>query len=124
MAQSTRNGFTPKSQRALIAAGLVAVSIIGAIDYYCPTEMSFEIIYLLPIMFVTWRGGNRAGVVIAIASAVAWLVLDLAQATPGTEPFMYWNAITGLFVFVVVVFLLAAVKSPITPSPWGPVSRT
>ncbi|HUJ72808.1 MAG TPA: PAS domain-containing protein [Verrucomicrobiae bacterium] len=111
MAQGTGNGFNPKSQRALMAAGVVAVVIIGAIDYYSPAEMSFAIFYLLPIMFVTWRGGNRAGVVIAIAGAVTWLVVDLAQATPGTEPFMYWNAMSGLFVFVVVVFLLAAVKS-------------
>jgi len=111
MAQSTGNGFTPRSQRALIVAGLVVVCIIGAVDYYSPAEMNFAIFYLLPIMFVTWRGGNRAGTVIAIAGAVTWLVVALAQATPGTEPFMYWNATSGLFVFVVVVFLLAAVKS-------------
>jgi PAS domain S-box-containing protein len=111
MAQSTGNGPKRRRNLAIAAASFTMVIAIGAIDYYSPAEMSFAIFYLLPIMFVTWRVGKRAGVCVSIASAVMWLVVNLAQAAPGTESFTYWNAISGLFVFLAVVYLLAEVKA-------------
>ena len=111
MAQSTGNGPKRGRNLALAAASFATVIAIGAIDYYSPAEMSFAIFYLLPIMFVTWRAGRRAGACVSIASAVMWLVVSLAQVMPGLESFTYWNAASGLFVFLAVVFLLSEVKA-------------
>ena len=112
MPHNTGNGPKRGQNLALAAASFATVIVIGAIDYYSPAEMSFAIFYLLPIMFVTWRAGRRAGVCVSIASAIMWLVVDLAQATfPGSESFTFWNATSGLFVFLAVVFLLSAVKA-------------
>ena len=111
MAQSTGKGPKRGQNLALAAASFATVIAIGAIDYYSPAEMSFAIFYLLPIMFVTWRAGRRAGVCVSIASAVMWLVVSLAQVMPGLESFSYWNALSGLFVFLAMVFLLSEVKA-------------
>lgn len=101
-----------RSKLALTATGLVLVIVIGVVDRFTPAEMIFAIFYLVPILFVTWFAGKRAGVFIAVASGVTWLVVDLLLATPGWKPFIpYWNALSGLVVFLAVVTLLSAVKA-------------
>jgi hypothetical protein len=49
---------------------------------------------------------------IAFASGITWLVVNLLLATPGWKPFIpYWNALSGLVVFLGVVLLLSTVKA-------------
>jgi len=101
-----------RSKVTLTAAGLILVVLIGAVDRLTPAEMLFVNFYLVIILFVTWFAGRRAGVFIAVVSGITWLVVNLLQATPGWRPFIpYWNALSGLVVFLGVVFLLSTVKA-------------
>ena len=101
-----------RPKASLTAAGLVLVVLIGAVDRVTPAEMIFAIFYLIPITFVTWFAGRNAGILIAFASGITWLVVNLMLATPGWKPFIpYWNALSGLLVFLGVVFLISTVKA-------------
>lgn len=112
MLNGLANWLKRRSRTALTAAGLVMVIAIGAVDRLTPAEMIFAIFYLVPILFVTWFAGRRAGVFIATASGITWLVVNLMLETPGWKPFIpYWNALSAMGVFLAVVFLLSAVKA-------------
>jgi PAS domain S-box-containing protein len=106
------NWLERRPKASLTAAGLVLVVLIGAVDRVTPAEMIFAIFYLIPITFVTWFAGRNAGILIAFASGITWLVVNLMLATPGWKPFIpYWNALSGLLVFLGVVFLISTVKA-------------
>lgn len=101
-----------RPKATVTAAGLVLVVLIGAVDRVTPAEMIFAIFYLIPITFVAWFAGRNAGVLIAFASGITWLVVNLLLATPGWKPFIpYWNALSGLVVFLGVVFLVSTIKA-------------
>ncbi len=101
-----------RSKASLTAAGLILVILVGVADSLTPRAMVFAIFYLPAIFLVTWFAGKRAGILVACCSAIAWLVVNRAQAAPGTPVFIpYWNALSGLVVFLAVVFLLSAVKA-------------
>jgi len=106
----TGNEPERRSHLAIIVVGLVMIAGIAAIDYYTPPVMDFAVFYLLPIMLVTWRAGWRAGVYISGLSAISWLGIDMVQAPPGMETYTYWNATSGFFVFLAVVYLLSTVR--------------
>ena len=110
MAQ-TRFIFSKRpTQIGLTGAGLAVVASVGLIDRFTPPQMLFSIFYLPAIVVVTWLAGRIPGMIVAVASALAWLIVDERQGlTPAFVP--YWNAATGGLVFLAVVFLLAALKS-------------
>jgi len=100
-----------RSKASLIATALVYVALVGTVDGLTPAAVLFAIFYLPAIMLVTWFAGKGAGVLIAVASGIAWLIAGQMLATTGSPAFIpYWNALTGLAVFLAVVFLLSAVK--------------
>jgi PAS domain S-box-containing protein len=106
------NWVERRSKVSLTTAGLLLVILIGAVDRVTPAEMIFAIFYLIPILFVTWFAGRNAGILIAIASGITWLVVNLLLEAPGWRPFIpYWNALSGLLVFLGVVFLVSRVKA-------------
>ena len=75
-------------------------------------ELAFSLFYLLPISIVTWLAGRRLGIVMSLVSAVVWLVSDVTAGHSYLYPFIYaWNTLMRLGFFVVVVFLLSALKS-------------
>ena len=88
----------------------VGVLIIGRFDYVTGAY-SLAIFYLVPVAFATWYAGRVSGWSIAILSAVAWLVSDLALSYPRAHPLMpYWNAAMPGLIYVVVVELLTALR--------------
>ena len=105
-----KNFVKRPTQIGLTGAGLVAVALVGVIDRFTPPPMLFSIFYLPAIVIVTWVAGRIPGIIVASASALAWLIVNERQGlTPAFIP--YWNAATGGLVFLAVVFLLAALKS-------------
>jgi PAS domain S-box-containing protein len=106
------NWLKRRSRFSLIAGGLVYVALIGTVDSLTPAALLFAIFYLPAIMLVTWFAGRAAGNLIATASAAAWLIVGQMLAAPGSPAFIpYWNAISGLVVFLAVVYLLSALKA-------------
>jgi PAS domain S-box-containing protein len=105
------NWLKRRSRFSLIAGGLAYVALIGTADSLTPAALLFAIFYLPAIMVVTWFAGRTAGILIATASAAAWLIVGQMLAAPESPAFIpYWNAISGLAVFLAVVFLLSALK--------------
>jgi signal transduction histidine kinase len=84
---------------------------IGVVDYVTGTQVSVTVVYLLPIALATWRISRQAGMLLAGASAVTWLVVEHLGAGPYGHPLIqFWNAAALLTSFVIIVLLLSVLN--------------
>lgn len=104
--------ITGKCSNAFVATlTVLLVLAVGWVDYLTGEELSVSILYLVPICLCTWRVSRRCGLVTAWASAIAWLVADLAVSERQGHPLVpYWNDAVLLGIFAVVVYLLSALR--------------
>ena len=63
----------------LFVAGLMLALAIGWLDRATGPYLSFALIYLGPIAFVTWRVGRFEGLVVVGVSTVVGLAADLTS---------------------------------------------
>lgn len=93
---------------AVLAVPLVAV--IGWFDYITG-DFSLALFYLAPVAIATWYAGRADGWFIAVLSAAAWLMGDLALNPSDGHPLMpYWNAAMLASMYGVVVQVLSALQ--------------
>jgi signal transduction histidine kinase len=85
---------------------------LGWVDYLTGREIVISPFYLATILWVTWKVGRRAGLVLAVACAGIWLVADLMDRHPYSHPIiLYWNALMLVILYVVMVYLLSALHN-------------
>jgi len=90
---------------------IASVALLGLVDYVTGPEISLSIFYLIPTGFCAWYVGPAGAAIVAIGSALAWLLADLATNHAYTHPAIaYWNSLVRLGFFSVVVYLLTAFK--------------
>lgn len=71
-------GATRVSTPTAVAAGVLAVAAVIALDVWLGPGWSLGLLYSLPIAFIAWRLGMVAGLVAAVAAALGWhLFVDL-----------------------------------------------
>jgi signal transduction histidine kinase len=99
-------------QTVVVTLALALVLGIGAFDLITGRDFALSPYYLLPICWACWAAGRRAGIWLAIASAVTWFVSDRISGyvyqhllTP------YWNALMFLILFLFVVNLISAFQA-------------
>jgi diguanylate cyclase (GGDEF)-like protein len=99
-----------KPLKILIAFVLLAA--VGALDYLTGYEISFALFYLLPIGLATWFTDRKLGIVMALASAVVWLLADIKAGAVYSSAMVYvWNAGIRLGFFLLTVILLETGKT-------------
>lgn len=95
----------------IIVIGIVLVVLLGVIDFVSGYELSFSIFYLAPIAFVGWSAGRCEGLIVALLSAIVWLIADMASGRTFSSLFIpFWNAVVRLGFFTVVVLLLSKLQ--------------
>lgn len=92
-----------------LTAGIIGVALVAAADYLTGDEGAFGLFYLLPVTFVVWFVGERAGIGISCVSALAWHIAN--NAAFANPLILYWNSATRLGFFIVVAFLLSRLKN-------------
>jgi len=100
-----------KSRLAWTVGAFLVVSAIGVVDYSTSAEISFTLLYLVPVATTAWFSGQRAGVAIAAFTAATWLVADYSSGGfHGNIAVYAWNFTSRLTMLLVVGFLLARVR--------------
>jgi diguanylate cyclase (GGDEF)-like protein len=94
----------PKS--TLLGIGLFLVLPIGLINYLVGVEVSFSILYLVPVFLVSWCAGRREGLMISMISAVAWFLADLKAGRAYSHPIIYYWNMSVMFGFFLVISLI------------------
>lgn len=95
-----------RSRHFWVAIGLLLVGLIATVDYF--TQPDILILYLIPIILVDWFGGEKPGVALAIASAIAWFAADVLSTTLDTTAVVpYWNLAVRSAIFLTVTYMLS-----------------
>jgi diguanylate cyclase (GGDEF)-like protein len=106
--------FSKLEKRKLIIIAYALIGLLGIIDYLTVPELALSIFYLLPIMLVAWLVNRRAAVYISIVGALVWLLADLLSRAwyilPPAPWIPYWNAVVRLGFFVIITYILSALK--------------
>jgi diguanylate cyclase (GGDEF)-like protein len=98
-----------KQSRIFVAFALLA--LITLIDWLTGSYLGLSIFYLIPILLVTLSAGRWAGAAFSLISATAWLIADLEKGGPNlTLTIHSWNAGIRFGFFIIVVFLLSALR--------------
>jgi signal transduction histidine kinase len=101
-----------RSRAVFITAAMLLVAVIGLVDYRTGFETSFSIFYLLAIGLAVWFVGRGFAVFISILSVAVSLAGDLARGAHFSSPFVpAWNSIILIAFYLVVVWLLARLRS-------------
>src|SRR5271170_4667024 len=104
--------FERRSSTLLAVVALGIVAVIGFADFITGFETSFSIFYLLAIGLAAWFVGRGFAIFISILSVVVSLGGDLARGAHFSSPLVpAWNAIILIAFYLVVVWLLAILRS-------------
>ncbi len=88
-----------------VGVGLLVTAAITWADIVTPDDISFVVLYMLPIVAVTLVSGRGAGTAIAAAAAIGWSVDTVKEAGFAPGP-VTWNLATRVVVFVGLAILI------------------
>lgn len=101
-----------RSRPLVVLISLLLVVVVGIFDYFSGYQIYWSSFYLMAVAFATWNAGGLLGLVIAILSIISWLVGDWAAGAIYPNRFVpIWNALITLSFYLVVIWLLARLKS-------------
>jgi diguanylate cyclase (GGDEF)-like protein len=93
----------------VFAIGLVL--LIGWVRFLTGPEFAFSLLFLLPIVAVTWLVGPRWGILVSVVSTFSWLFADLCMIdrfSNSTIPLV--NESFRLIVFLFIVLMITRHK--------------
>jgi diguanylate cyclase (GGDEF)-like protein len=87
--------------------GLLSMALIGTIDIFAPDDSTHSFLYLLPITFVTWLSGYRAGLVMVLLGTLLWSINNVVDSLAISA----WNILSTLLFFSAISVLLHKTKT-------------
>ena len=96
----------------LVALSILAISLVGWLDYVTDTAISFPVLYIAPVALAAWRGGRRAGILASLLATLFWFAVQVVAAEPISPPAIdYWNAAIRFVTYLLMTVLLDRVRS-------------
>lgn len=96
----------------VVTLGITILGMVGIIDYLTGPNFSLSILYLIPVLLVSWYAGRLPGIAISFACALIWLTASLLGKNYYEYPVvLYWNDLMELAFFLTVTILITALKS-------------
>lgn len=100
-----------RAKGLIVAAALLLILGIGWFRRITGPEFALSLLYLMPIVGVTWLAGRSWGVVMAAASTVSWLLADLSMIGRFSHTIVpLLNEAFRLMVFLFIVFVISRHK--------------
>ena len=94
----------------LALSGFALVAVIGFLDYATGPELSFAIFYLVPIALGAWWGGFAQGILLSMACALSWQLLEIAEGSSSAPIIQLWNGTARFGIFVITSSLLSRLR--------------
>ena len=95
-----------------IVAGLFCTALLGFLDYYSDTVTSVDytlvFFYLLPVSFVAWFAGRKAGIAISLACVLTKMSIQFSSEE--AIALVIWKNGTSLAFFLVITILIAKIR--------------
>ena len=100
-----------RSKRFLNIVGLILIAAIAWLDHATGPEIVLSIFYLIPVVIVTWYAGGRSGVMLAVVSAIAMLLVDIQTQNYVSLIIPQWNAAVRLGFLLIITYILCRRKA-------------
>lgn len=96
------------SKVTLLIISLTFLLLVGIVDYYTGSEISFLLFYLIPVFFLSLhRNSNKRLIIInSIIGGVIWFLSEYYSRNYTNDLIPIWNALVRLFVFLLFGMLL------------------
>ena len=96
----------------ILAVSFLLVGLIAFLSYEVHVEVRFSFFYLVPISLGSWFVSRRAGILLALLSALSWLGANLAEGgfELSRDSLLYWNTGLLLVFFLVMASLLSTLR--------------
>jgi signal transduction histidine kinase len=102
----------PDIRTRTMVGSATLVAVVGWVDYLTGHELSFSVFYLLGVVLAGWVLGWRFGTFVSVLSVGVWVAGDLASGARFSSPLVpIWNAMILLTFYLVVVWLLARLRT-------------
>jgi diguanylate cyclase (GGDEF)-like protein len=95
------------SHTQITICALLLVALVGIVDSLADYQVSFLLLYLIPVVIATWYASKEVGITVALAASLVALWADI-----GTWPFarhylvVLWSVITRFGAFLLVATLV------------------
>lgn len=100
----------------LIAATIVAIGVVAALDRTLPPEASLVAFYALPIVGITWYTSRTVGLTMAVVAVGATTSVQLTRNH--TLVLVLWNGLSRFAVYVALVIMVSQVRTLLTRTRW------
>lgn len=95
----------------ITAVALMLCVVVGVGDAISGPEYSLVPFYLIPVILAAWFVGRRVSYLLSCASALAWLVADMAGKHMYQLTFaLLWNDFMELLLFLLTGMIISALK--------------
>lgn len=95
-------------RRKSIRASVIALILIGFLDYFTGPQFGFFVFYYIPILFAGWFIDRKTSLIYALIATVVWWTADsLGDNIYSSEFFRYWNSFIRLLSFLLVGVLFS-----------------
>lgn len=103
----------PEHARYFVMLAFVLTPLIGVADFFSGTELTFILVYLVPILVATWFSSSRllALGMIALVTLV-WGTVDYLSDPTALDPvILVWDGLTRVGIYAFFAYLLFVLKS-------------
>jgi hypothetical protein len=101
-----------RSRAFFLLSGIITVVVIGFLDHLTGEKLNLVIFYLVPLFFVSWYAGKRAGLFFAAFSSLTWYTADYLAGTPSPDRLIVvWNVFARFFMYIVIVITLSRLRT-------------
>ena len=98
----------------LLVASVAVIMAVGWFRRFTGPEFALSLLYLPPIVSVTWLAGRAWGIAVALASTVSWLLADLSMLSRFSHAAVpLFNEAFRLLVFLFIVIVIARHKATV-----------
>lgn len=96
-----------RTRLLLLAIGVLVLAVVAVLQPRLPSDLVFSVLYLVPVVIISWAGGRIAGLAAAVAGAGTRFLIDVyGGVEPTSIQVMYWNLGLSLAAYVLVAELL------------------
>jgi len=101
--------------RAIVAASVTILLLIGWLDNITDYEFGFFIFYFIPVALTSWYVGRARGVCVGVASAICWYLSDFYTEHPYSRAYLvYWDMFMRLISFVTTAVTISRIRQMLT----------
>ncbi len=96
----------------LVLVIIFLIAIVGIADYYTGDKIDTCVFYIIPMFIATWSMGLVAGLIVCFFCVIIMIITNVLLVQYKISMFIvYWNEAIRSTFFLILIFLLARLKS-------------